>query len=101
MNNWSNNPKKYLESISFIFSIEFKTFSFWSNGKTFLKAVAKAILSLSKKKEMNKTDAKPIPIFPIVLTMLFKKLGMNSKFENDVKLELFAICCKSILWEFK
>ena len=46
---------------------------------------------------MNKTDAKPIPIFPMVLMMLFKKLGMNSKFENDVKLELLAICCKSIL----
>ena len=39
------------------------------------------------KKEMKITDANPIPMFPIVLTKLFRKFGMNSKFENEVKFD--------------
>ena len=39
-----SNPKKYLESISLIFSTEFKTFSFWFTGKTFLKASEKEVI---------------------------------------------------------
>ena len=102
--NWVNNPELKNKLTDFKFNSELNETN--ENLKKIklnkfltekISDIKNELLSLSIKKEINSTEAKPIPIFPMVLTILFKKFGINSKFENDVRFELLAICCKSML----
>ena len=77
INIWSSKPTKYLDNRLFIFAIEFVVPCFLVWGINIKSPCSKSLLSFRKKKEMNRTENKPMLAELKTVKKEFKKSGMN------------------------